>query len=121
MTRAATTPPAVRLIVRPRRLRTEIDRWRRGLPPVASSIVCPLSRAMLKLPPQDSSKPPSPATLQPSRTYCRRRPSTRLPSGGDGRRGAGGVLPPGHFRQPLGHIRPFRIQRARLLKGGGRV
>ena len=45
----------------------------------------------------------------------------QLPSGRDGRRCAGGVLPPVDFSQPLGHIRPFRIQRARLLKGGGRV
>jgi hypothetical protein len=44
--------------------------------------------------------------------------SRRLPSGRDGHRGAGGVLPPGHLGQPLGHIGPFRIQRARPLKGG---
>jgi len=44
-----------------------------------------------------------------------------LPSGRDGRRGAGDALPPVDFSQPLGHIGPFRIQPARLLKGGGRV
>jgi hypothetical protein len=31
------------------------------------------------------------------------------------------VLLPGHFGQPLGHIGPFGVQRARLLKGRGRV
>ena len=42
----------------------------------------------------------------------------RLPSCHDGRRGAGGVLSPVDFGQPLGHMEPFRIQRARPLKGG---
>jgi hypothetical protein len=45
----------------------------------------------------------------------------QLPSGRDGRWGAGGVLPPLDFGQPLGYMGPFRIQRARSLKGGGRV
>ena len=44
-----------------------------------------------------------------------------LPSGRDGRRGADGVLPPGHVGHPLGHRGLFRIQRPRLLQGGGRV
>jgi hypothetical protein len=44
--------------------------------------------------------------------------SRRLPAGCDGHRGARGVLPLGHLGQPLGHIGPFRIQRARPLKGG---
>ena len=51
----------------------------------------------------------------------RRRAVMWLPSGRDGGHGAGGVLPPVDFGQPLGDIGPFRIQRPRLLEGGGRV
>jgi hypothetical protein len=51
-------------------------------------------------------------------TSLSRPASRRLPSDRDGRRGAGGVLPPFDFGQPLGHIGPLRIQHARPLKGG---
>ena len=64
---------------------------------------------------------PGDATPQPRDTDGRRRAATPLPSGRDGRRGARGVLPPVDFGQSLGHIGPLRVQRPRLLKGGGRV
>jgi hypothetical protein len=66
-------------------------------------------------------RPPGESPRVPRTPNSCKRATMRLPSDRDGRRSAGGVLPPGHFGQPLGHIRPFRIQRARLLKGGSRV